>query len=124
MKNQQGFTLIELVVFIVITSILASGILLSFVTIMNKTPAVLQNTIADQTAKRCAEWFLGQRRMNGYSSMPCNSSVPSFCTAPSGYTLTSNCSPTTISGDSNYESITITVSGTGNASLTLLIANY
>lgn len=124
MKKQKGFTLIELVMFIVITSILASAILLSFVTAMSKTPHILQNTIAMQTAKQCMEWFIGQRRVNGYSSIACNSTVPTFCTTPTGYTLTSSCSTTTIGGDSNYETITVTVSGLGDAVLDLLIANY
>ncbi len=124
MKKQQGFTLIELVMFIVITSILASAIFLSFVTAMNKTPPILQNTIASQTALQCAEWFLGQRRLNGYTSFTCNAVVPAFCTAPSGYTVSTSCSTTTIAGDSNYETISITVSGTGDAGLNLLLANY
>ncbi len=124
MKKQNGFTLIELVMFIVITSLLATAVLLSFVTAMNKTPAILQNTIAMQSAKQCMEWFIGQRRMNGYSSITCNSVVPAFCTTPTGYTLTSSCSPTTIGSDSNYETITITVSGLGDAALSFLMANY
>lgn len=124
MKKHRGFTLIELVMFIVITSILASGILLSFITVLNKTPVVLQNSIASQTAKQCAEWFLGQRRINGFSNFTCNATVPAFCTAPTGYTLTSNCTTTAISGDSNYKTITITVSGAGNAGLSLLLADY
>ncbi len=123
-RMADGFTLIELVTFIVIISILASAILLSFMTAMNKTPLVLQNTIASQTAKQCAEWFLGQRRLNGYTSFTCNSTVPAFCIAPAGYTLTSSCSTTTISGDSNYEMIAITVSGPGSAGLNLLLAKY
>ena len=61
---------------------------------------------------------------NGYSSILCNSTVPSFCTTPTGYTLTSSCSTTTISGDSNYETITILVNGLGDATLSLLIAKY
>ncbi len=124
MKKQSGFTLIELVIFIVITSILASAILLSFVTAMNKAPALLQNMIASQTAQQCAEWFIGQRRVNGYASISCNSSVPAYCSSPAGFTITSSCTPTTINSDSNYETITITVSGAGNASVDLLLAKY
>ncbi len=124
MKKYEGFTLIELIMFIVITSILASAILLSFVTVMSKTPLILQNTIASQTAQQCAEWFLGQRRVSGYSSFTCNATVPTFCTTPAGYTITSSCSTTTIAGDSNYETIAITVSGAGDAGLNLLLAKY
>jgi hypothetical protein len=70
------------------------------------------------------EWFIGQRRMNGYSSIACNSTVPVFCTAPAGYTVTTSCNTTVIGSDSNYETITVTVGGAGNAVLTLLIAQY
>jgi type II secretory pathway pseudopilin PulG len=124
MKKQQGFTLIELIMFIIVTSILATTILLAFVTALNKTPVVLQNMIADQVAKQCMEWFVGQRRMNGYNSITCNSTTPTFCSAPSGYTISTSCNTTTISGDSNYETIAVTVSGLGNASLSYLMAVY
>jgi prepilin-type N-terminal cleavage/methylation domain-containing protein len=122
--EQKGFTLIELVMFIVITSILAGAVLLGFVNTMNNTPAVLQNTIASQTAKQCMEWFVGQRRVNGYSSIACNSTVPAYCTAPTGYTIATSCSTTTINSDSTYETITVTVSGAGNAALNFLIGKY
>lgn len=124
MKKHSGFTLIELVIFIVITSILASAIMLSFITTMNKAPALLQNMIASQTAQQCAEWFIGQRRVNGYDSITCDSTVPTFCTAPTGFAIAVSCTPTTINSDTNYETITITVSGAGDASTNLLLANY
>lgn len=128
-KKSNGFTLIELVTFIIITGILASTILLTFINSLYKVPVVLQNTIATQIVKQCAEWYLGQRRLNGYSILSganCISSltIPSFCSIPSGYTLTGTCSQTTISGDNQYETITLTVSGTGSAKLTLLLGNY
>lgn len=125
MNKQRGFTLIELVLFIVITGILASAILLGFVAALQKFPNVRQNMIALQTAQQCMEWLLGQRQLNGYSTVICPSTtVPSFCTAPSGYSVTTDISCTNISGDNNYKTFTVTVSGLGDATLTSLLGNY
>jgi type II secretory pathway pseudopilin PulG len=125
LKKQAGFTLIEVVIFIVVTSILATTIMLAFTNALQKAPTFLNNMIATQTAKKCMDWYVGQRWLNGYSSISCPStSVPSFCTAPSGYTLAVNVSCTTINSDANYKTITVTLSGEGDASLTTLVANY
>jgi type II secretory pathway pseudopilin PulG len=125
MKKQFGFTLIEVVLFIIVIGILGSTILISFNTILQTTPALLQNTLAGQTAKQCIEWFIGQRRLNGYSSITCpSSSVPSFCSTPTGYTLAVDIVCTTINSDANYKTITVTVSNRGDASLSTLVANY
>lgn len=125
MKKHNGFTLIELVIFIVVTGILASTILLSLSTGLTKAPNALKSTIATQTANQCMEWFIGQRKLIGYSAITCPSTtVPSFCTSPSGYTLAVNIVCTTINSDASYQTITVTVSGNGDAQLTTLIANY
>lgn len=124
MTHQKGFTLIELVFFIVILAILGSTILMGFVTALQKYPSVHQNVIALQTAKQCMEWFIGQRRLQGYSTLACNTTVPTFCTTPANYSITTNVSCIAINSDNNYKSITVTVSGLGDASLTSLIADY
>jgi type II secretory pathway pseudopilin PulG len=125
MKKYLGFTLIELLIFIIVTSILASTILLTFVTVLQKTPTVHNQMVATQTAQQCMEWFIGQRRINKFSSLSCPSSPsPSICTAPTGFSITNNIACTTINSDSNYKTITVTVSGNGDAVLTALIADY
>ena len=126
MNKQCGFTLIELMLFIIVSSILVSVLLLAYVNAVGQAPALLQNNIALQTARQCAEWYMVQRRVQGYSTITCSNplSLPSFCTSPTGYNLTASCVPTTILSDTNYETITINVSGTGNATLTLLLAAY
>jgi len=128
-KKLNGFTFIELIIFIIVTGILASTILLTFVGSLNNAPIILKNTIAAQTVKQCAEWYLGQRRLNGYTNLSganCAGtlSIPSFCSTPSGYTISGTCSQTTLSSDNQYETITLTVGGAGNAALTLLLGNY
>lgn len=125
MKLQQGFTLIEIIIFIVVTTLMSSVLFLALTTSLTNIPNILQNAIATQTAKQCIEWFIGQRRLNGYAAFSCpSSSVPGICTAPSGYGLALNVSCTTINSDANYQTITVTVSGKGNATLTTLVANY
>jgi len=124
MRNkQQGFTLIELVMFIVVTSLLATTILLALITATRDIPTIHQEIVATQTAKQCMEWFIGQQRLNGFTSLTCPSTTtPSFCTTPTGYTLSVNVSCTTINSDTNYKTITVTVSGLGDASFSTLIA--
>jgi type II secretory pathway pseudopilin PulG len=127
MNKHSGFTLIELIMFIIITAILGTTILIAFVYGLNRSPVISQNSTASIAAQQCAEWFMGQRKTNGYTSISCtNPNTPSYCTSnmPAGYTITTSCSTTTIASDSNYETLTINVSGQGNAILTLVLGNY
>jgi Tfp pilus assembly protein PilE len=128
MINAKGFTLIELIIFIVVTSILATTILLAFSSVLRGTPSTLEIVTANQTAQQCMEWYIGQRNLLGYDSIAIGTSVPTYCSSntPSGYTTTVNVAATTINTDSNFKTITVTVSGTGSgdASLTTLIADY
>ena len=115
---QRGFTLIEIIVLIVVTGLLANVILLATLTTMKNTPTISTAEINLQKATACMEWFYGQRQLNGYSSISCPSStVPAFCA--SGVTVNITC--LTINTDANYQQITVT---SGNTSLTGIIANY
>jgi Tfp pilus assembly protein PilE len=129
MKKLGGFTLIELILFITVTGILASTILLSTSALFVKTPSLQSNLVASSYVTQCIEYFIGQRRTFGYGTIPCPSTtIPSFDTALSGYTLTLNIACTTINTDANYKTLTVTVVGTGNntgsASSTVVFANY
>lgn len=120
-----GFTLIEVLVFIVVSSLLMTTILLSATTALNSIPAVQNQFVAIQTARQCMEWFLEQRRLNGYTALTCPSTPSaSACSAPSGFTVNNTVSCTTWNTDSNYKTITVTVSGLGNASLSAQIGDY
>lgn len=122
---ERGFTLIEILLVIIILGMFGSAMVISLRNSVSQTPKLLNHAVALQTARQCTEWFIGQRQLNGFSSIPCPStSVPSFCTAPSGYTLSVAISCTTISSDTNYKTLTVTVSGNGNATLSTLFASY
>jgi type II secretory pathway pseudopilin PulG len=125
LRNDTGFTLIEILILLVVLGILGSTMVLTLMNTVQKTPLMLTDAVALQTARQCMEWFTGQRQLNGYTSFSCPSSaVPSFCTSPSGYTLSVSLTCTTISGDANYQTLTVTVSGNGNATLSTLFASY
>lgn len=127
MKKNNGYTLIELVIFIVIMAIISGSILLALNAVLRHAPKVQHQTVAMQSATRCMEWYVGTRNIHGFSNVTCPSTtVPSFCTVPSGYTIATNVSCTTLYGDStaNYKTITVTVGGLGSTTLSLLIADY
>jgi type II secretory pathway pseudopilin PulG len=129
MKKQSGFTLVELVVFIVILIIVTNSILLSSLTAASKLPAMHNEMLANQAAMQCMDGFVGQRRLNGYISpfttTGAVSPLPTFCTAPAGYSIAANISAgPTINNDSTYKTLTVTVSGLSTMVYTMLIANY
>lgn len=121
-----GFTLIEMIVFILIIGIAASAIFTSFQAVLQKSPTGNRQTTAIALAQERMDLVLAQRQLKGFTSFsdPCNSgSPPAICTWPTGYTVSSDISPLTISGDSNYKVITITVSGLGDAVLKTLVGS-
>jgi type II secretory pathway pseudopilin PulG len=125
MKSQRGFTLIEVVLFIIITSILVKTLFLTFSNTLTDMPDTHNDLVASQSARHCIEWFIGQRRLLGYSSVTSPSTtVPSFCTQPTGYNLAVSVVNTTLNSDANYKTVTVTVSGKGDAVSSVLLANY
>ncbi len=123
-KYEAGFSLIELVIFIVIIGIVVSSVFLAFSTSSQKSPFVNAQVTANLLAGARMDIILGQRRLVGFTSFtdPCVSSPPAVCTVPAGitgYTTTSTISTLTIGGDSNYKSINVTVTGPQNSKTVL-----
>lgn len=124
-KSDHGFTLIEILVFIVVSSLLMTTILLSSFNGLRRAPTVHHQWVALQTARSCTEWFLNQRRLLGYATISCPStSVPAACTAPAGYTVGVSVQCSTWNTDSNYKTITVNVTGLASASLSTAIGSY
>lgn len=125
MKQVAGFMLMEAIVFIVVLALLATTLLLGANAVLEKSPQVHQQWIAIQTARQCMEYFLGQRRMKGYTTLTCPSTPSaSLCSAPAGYSVSTSVACTTWNSDSAYKTITVSVTGLASASLSTQIGNY
>lgn len=125
MNKMHGFTLIEVVIFIVATAILAAAVLLAGRTSILSAPVTSNQVGANFLAQQCMEWLLGRRVLNGYNTMSCPSTpTGAMCTAPSGFTITPSVTCTTLGSDTNFKTLTVVVSGNGSATLRTLIANY
>lgn len=123
--KQVGFTLIEVLVFIVVSSLLMSVLLLGSNNALRSSPSAHNQWVAVQTARRCMEWFLDQRRLKGYTSLTCPSTpVASACVAPSGFNVTNSISCTTWNSDTGYKTVTVSVTGLGSASLSVMLGAY
>ncbi len=131
--TQQGLSLIELLIFMVICGILAVGILRAFDSVLAGSAEPDRLSRAVQLAEERLELILGQRHVQGFAAFnsatfdPCTSSPPSSqppCTViPAGYVISTSLS-NNWGGDPAYKVITITVSGKAQASLTALVASY
>ncbi len=120
--QKQGFTFLELVIFIVIIGILAAGLLSAFNVFLQKQPSVQAATLANSLAAQRMEIILGQKKISGFSaySDPCPG--PAICSVPTGYTVTSSIA-NNWNNDTNYNVITVSVTGKATASLTTMVAN-
>ena len=109
--------------------IIGISILVAFSAVLKGAHIPSRQIIATQAATKCADWYLGQRYLNGFNAaaLICPSTnVPSICTTPSGYTIAVDVACTSLYSESaaNYKTITISIAGNETASLSLLLAKY
>lgn len=129
-NNQRGFTLIELIIFIMVTSILAATLLLSAKTALLGIPPVHYEQMAIELADQCMEGFIGERRLLGYNNalLACSATptLPTVCTAPAGFTVsaTITCTPTLAGDATTSKTVTVAVDGLGQATFSMLLASY
>lgn len=124
-SRASGFTLIEILVFIIVSSLLMSVVLIGAVTALRSSPSVHQQWIAVQTARKCMEWYLDQRLLNGYAALSCPSTpAAGLCTAPADFNASASVSCTTWNGDSAYKTITVNVTGLASASLSAQVGDF
>jgi prepilin-type N-terminal cleavage/methylation domain-containing protein len=129
----RGFTLIELIIFILVVSILAVGLFSAFSYSLQGTGQLYNTTRAMQLAQERMELILPQKRVVGFAAFdnttadPCKtapvSTLPVCITIPAGFTVDSNVDPDLVD-PINYKVITVTVTGVGSATLDALVANY
>jgi prepilin-type N-terminal cleavage/methylation domain-containing protein len=117
-KKNSGFTLIELLLFIIIMSIAAATILLSFRTLLTKSPNANRQTTALELAEGRMDIILGQYYQNGFSSFGDICPGAAVCMSISGYSVNSS-----ITDNGNSKTITVTTSGLGDAILTIQVWN-
>jgi len=129
----RGFTLIEMVVFIVVVGVAAVALFRMFGQTMPRSPAPSQLTQATQLAQERMELILGRRGVVGYNALndPCvGGTPPVICTNSYGYTVTVagissvvawNGNPTT---DFKLITVTVTLSGLQLAQSDAVVANY
>ena len=92
---RRGFTLVEMVVFIVIVSLAAYALFRSFGSVLQRSPTAAQLTQAMQLAQERMELIQGQRDVQGYNSLvdldPCmrGGALPNVCTVAFGYVVAS-----------------------------------
>jgi prepilin-type N-terminal cleavage/methylation domain-containing protein len=138
----RGFTLVEMVVFIVIFGIAAYALFRSFSSLLPRSPSAAQLTQATQLAQERMELILGQRDVRSYNNTvdldPCNVGTPTVCTSTFGYAVSSAgtapapaappAGPTAWNGNptTSYKivSVTVRLGGTTLATQSAVLANY
>lgn len=125
MKKIRGFTLIELIIFIVLTAIVAATIFLPVQQSYMNASKISNQYTANLLAQQCMEWLLGNRLLNGYTALACPSTPTGvLCNSSGDFTITPSVTCTTLGSDTNFKTISVVVSGNGNATLISLIAKY
>ncbi len=130
-----GFTLVELIIFIVVAGILAVGVFAAFAAALSGAAQPGAMTQAMELAQERTELILAYKRMApDYATFlagpdPCaGGPPPAICTPPAGYAVTT-ATPLPVSGlacnpDCHEVTVTVTFSGEQRARLTTLVAAY
>ena len=135
-SRMSGFTLIELVVFIVLIGTAAVGLIMSMRYVMPQQFAGATSTQATQIAQARMELVLAQRDVDAYEGVadPCvvGTPVAALCTNPLGFNVTVAGVSTALAWSTQtsaaYKLVTVTVKDSSNtrtlASVTSMMSNY
>ena len=137
MSRLRGFTLVELLVFIVIVGFAAYALFRSFGSVLPRSPTAAQLTQAMQLAQERMELILGQRDVRGYNNLvdldPCNVGAPTVCTTTFGYAVTSAGTapgapvawpPNPATANYKLVTVTVTLGGITLARQSAVLSNY
>lgn len=122
--REHGFSLLELIVFIVVIGVLMAGLVVAFSTPLQKSPIAGGLDTAAELAQQRMELILAQRRAVGFSTFSDPCPGPAICTQPAGYTVTSNIVAGYAADPINYKIVTVNVIGKSVLTATALVANY
>lgn len=118
----RGFSLIEMIIFMVVIAIVITTVVLPIVQGMPDHAKQYNAIVAVELAQERMELILASRRNLGYASLAdlCVS-TPSAenCTAPTGFTVTA-----TITTSGSQKNISVVVSGDGDATLNAFVTSY
>jgi MSHA pilin protein MshD len=133
--RNRGFTLIEMVAFIVIVGVAAVALFTMFTRVVPRNPQPIQLEQATQLAQERMELILGRREASGYAAAeldPCKVGSPTICSSTLGFNVTST--GTTLGSEvawngnptANFKLITVTVTlgGTTLGTANAVLANY
>ena len=133
MGRGRGFTLLEMVVFIVIVGVAAVALFQMFRQTLPRSPTPAQPVQATQLAQERMELILGRRNVVGYAALndPCvGGTPPAICTNTFGYTVAVGGISAVVPWNGNpvadFKLVTVTVSlgGTQLAQSDAVVANY
>ena len=128
--NQAGVTLVELIVFIAVAALLATGLIAAFTSSMKATPVSGDVSHALQLAQERMELILAYKKSKGFAAVidPCTlASPPMQCTSPAGFGVTT---PATIinnwNGSNEFKEIRVDATGPQSLTirLTAIVASY
>ncbi|WP_133129849.1 prepilin-type N-terminal cleavage/methylation domain-containing protein [Legionella yabuuchiae] len=124
MKVNSGFTLIEIILYIVVLSIVGSGLLIAFnaALVTGENPG--KTLAASQLAKARMNIILQQRLVNGFNNIsdPCATDPAPGACAPLATFATNNnliVASSIPPATGGVRTATVTVSGAGNATVTM-----
>jgi len=132
LKRRSGFTLVELVVFIVIVGVAAFALLRSFGSVLPRSPTPAQLTQASHIAQERIELILGRYVAAGFTAVndPCVGGTPPGICTTAGYTVVvaGITAPvqwnTTLITDYKLVTVTVTLGGLQLAQENAVLANY
>ncbi len=123
-RQGSGFSLIEVVVFIVVLGVLVAGLVVAFGSQLQNSPVAGRLDSAAELAQQRMELILAQRRAMGFAAFADPCPGPAICTPPSGYTVTSSIVAGYGADPTNYKIVTVSVAGSSSITATALVANY
>lgn len=124
--KQNGFTLIEIIIFLSVIAFAAVGIISAYMTLLQSAPITSRQMVALGLAQGRMDIIYANRRLNGYPPTdPCTAATPpSVCGVTlSGYSVSSSISSISLAGDPNYSQIIVTSQGPGAAKVVLSLLN-
>jgi Tfp pilus assembly protein PilV len=127
-RASRGFSLIEAIVFIVVTGLMVAALAVAFGAPLRRAPQAGElDRMAELTQQRM-ELILAQRRSAGFAAFtdPCVPGPgPAACTIPTGYSLSSSIASGWGGNPTAYKVVTVSVTGaTSSLSTSALVGDY